>query len=394
VKITLKSIFTNFLITLITLLIIFVIGEIICRTVFTFSKEGPTAINIHIFKASDIYGWGHEPKTIEKFGYGEPKPTIKINSLGFRDDEITINKPKNTKRIIILGDSFTFGMGVDQKEVFTEVLENLLNEANEKTQSQSQEINQGKQATYYEVINAGSIGYTLDNEYLLLKEKGLALDPDIVIIAFFVGNDVTEFRRHKWITGTNGLPVKLIDTEHYVDEEHRLRYKGEKEPVSYFWHFVSTRFKILQKKLGLYKSDEPTLTWPVFLDENDPHGDKRLPKFWGEIEVILKNLKKELDEKNIQLIVLAIPMDVQTNKKYWGKYSEMYFDDEAYRLARPQAKLKEICDKYKIDLIDLLPYFKEADTKDWLYFEKIDPHWTKQGHEFAAKIIKQYIEKL
>ena len=132
---------------------------------------------------------------------------------------------------------------------------------------------------------------------------------------------------------------------------------------------------------------QPTLTWPAFLEPDNPNGDVRVPEFWNQIEIVLKAMKKVTEEHGAKLVVVTIPMDVQTNKSYWGKYSQMYFDEDAFEKNRPQTKLNELCETYGIDLIDLLPYFREANNDAWLYFEKIDPHWTKEGHAFAAEII-------
>ncbi|MBU1446175.1 SGNH/GDSL hydrolase family protein [Patescibacteria group bacterium] len=371
----LKNLGINIGITLIMLLVVFVIGEIVSRSIFKFQTGGATAIHLQIFEGSDIYGWSHNPGAVDYYGYGNPTPEIKINSLGFRDDEIPLEKSENEKRIVVTGDSFTFGMGVTHENTFTEILEENLNAKND--------------GNSYNVINTGSIGYTIDNEYLVLKEKALQLDPDMAIVAFFTGNDVTELRRHEWITDNNGVPTKLVDVKHYVDEENRLRYKGEDEPISYFWNFLYKRLLILEKKMGINESTEPTLTWPAYLDPSDPNGDPRVPAFWDKIEIVLAQMKKDLDEKGIKLVVVAIPMDVQTNKKYWGKYSEIYFDNEAYEKNRPQTKLAELCTEYEIDLIDLLPYFREVPDTQYLYFESIDPHWTNEGHQMAADIIME-----
>jgi len=359
-----KDLLIDFAILIVILIIICLIGEVCARAVLKYTREGGTAVNLKIFEASDVYGWGHFP--------GAEADNIKINSLGFRDDEVAPEKDANTKRILVLGDSFTFGMSVSQPEIFTEKLEKMLNEK--------------KDGTKYDVINGGAIGYTTDNEYLLMNEKGLSLNPDIVVLAFFAGNDVTEIRRHIWETSVEGVPEKLTDTDHYVDSDKRLRLKGEDEPVSYFLNFLSKRIIILEQKLGIIKTD-PTLTWPAFLDPNDPNGDTRIPQFWDKIETVLSAMKHELADRNIKLVVVSIPMDVQTDKKYWNKYSLMYFDEDAYEKDRPQTRLKELTDKYGIDLIELLPYFREEGRNKWLYFEKEDPHWTSEGHSLAAKII-------
>lgn len=373
----LKNALINIGILAIFLLIIFTAGEIGSRFIFATTNQGLTAINMRIFEDSEIYGWGHKPGAIDYHGYGNPTPEIKINSFGFRGREITLEKPENTKRILALGDSFTFGMGVREEDIYTEILEKKLNAST-------------PGGLNHEVINTGTIGYTIDNQYLLLKEKGLELDPDVVILAFFAGNDITELRRHKWETDERGIPYKLTDMEHYVDDENRLRYRGEDEPLSYFLHFLNKRWIILQKKLGIYRhpDDEPTLTWPAFLEPDDPHGDPRLPKFWNQYELLLAEMKNLLDEKGIKFVVVSIPMDVQVSKKYWGKHVQMYFDEEAYLKNRPQKKLENLTDKYSIDLIDLLPYFREADDENvWFYYEREDPHWTPEGHKFTADII-------
>jgi len=53
---------------------------------------------------------------------------IKINSDGFRGREYSVDKPSNTFRVIVLGDSFTFGQGFNLEDTFCYRLEKLLNE--------------------------------------------------------------------------------------------------------------------------------------------------------------------------------------------------------------------------------------------------------------------------
>jgi len=100
---------------------------------------------------------------------------IKINSDGLRDDEYNINKSNNTFRIIILGDSFTFGLGVELKDTYAKVLEKKLNKLSKKTK--------------YEVINFGTIGYNAKQEVELFKLKGIKYNPDLIIIGFLDNDD-------------------------------------------------------------------------------------------------------------------------------------------------------------------------------------------------------------
>jgi len=120
-----------------------------------------------------------KPNWEQKFyGYEIRLPnitTIKINSDGFRDREFSIEKPNNTFRIICLGDSFTFGQGVELNESYPKVLERKLNSLNN--------------GVKYEVLNFGVPGYNTWQEVEMLDVKGLKYSPDMVIFGY-VHNDI------------------------------------------------------------------------------------------------------------------------------------------------------------------------------------------------------------
>ena len=101
------------------------------------------------------------------------------NSLGYRGREFSVDKPEDTFRILMLGDSITFGRGVDDEQTFAYLLPGLLN---------------GKyQDKNLEVINAGYYdGYSLDSYYVYLINEGLKLEPDLVVLNFFAWNDICQ----------------------------------------------------------------------------------------------------------------------------------------------------------------------------------------------------------
>jgi len=84
---------------------------------------------------------------------------ICTNSRGFRDYEHSVEKPENSYRIIILGDSYTFGWGVELGETVPKQLEHMLNE--------------NSSGTRYEVLNFGFPGIGLTEELYLLRRYGL-----------------------------------------------------------------------------------------------------------------------------------------------------------------------------------------------------------------------------
>ena len=98
---------------------------------------------------------------------------LTINSKGLRDHEYPYEKPPGKKRVLVLGDSYTWGYGVENDAIFTEVLERLLE----------------KDGKPWEVLNSGVSGYGTDQEYLWFKREGVKYQPDLVVVAFFVLND-------------------------------------------------------------------------------------------------------------------------------------------------------------------------------------------------------------
>ncbi len=91
---------------------------------------------------------------IRKIKYGQPlfegifqcaeyKTFIKTNSEGFRDSEHNLKKPKGVFRIIVLGDSFTYGLGVEAEETYSKILEKILNEASVRRDIRYEVFNMG-----------------------------------------------------------------------------------------------------------------------------------------------------------------------------------------------------------------------------------------------------------
>jgi lysophospholipase L1-like esterase len=107
---------------------------------------------------------------------------FRTNNIGLRRDSSTsVLKPPDLFRVLVLGDSQTDGY-VDNDETFSSRLESILI---------SQKIAVGKRL---EVLNAGIVGYSPAQEFLWYKVRGSELKPDLVLMIFYVGNDIVELR--------------------------------------------------------------------------------------------------------------------------------------------------------------------------------------------------------
>jgi len=112
---------------------------------------------------------------------------VRINSAGYRDRERSYVPDGATPRVVVLGDSFTEALQVSLPETFTQRLEGALGA---------------------EVLNLGVSGYSTDNELRLFRLRAASYAPDVVLLVFFVGNDVLENGAMLYLKNPHGLPPK------------------------------------------------------------------------------------------------------------------------------------------------------------------------------------------
>lgn len=99
---------------------------------------------------------------------GRSQVPIRTNSLGLRSPEIAQAKAPDTYRILVLGDSVTFGWSLRGEDTYASQLASLL-----ATLRPNQRV---------EVVNAGVSGYGTWQELRWLQETGLGLDPDVIVV--------------------------------------------------------------------------------------------------------------------------------------------------------------------------------------------------------------------
>lgn len=94
---------------------------------------------------------------------------ISINSHGLRERDYPHEKPPETYRILVIGDSFTYAQEVPLERTWHELLEARLNQSSERP---------------IEIIAAGVGGWSTDQELLYLRHEGCRYQPDLVLLQF------------------------------------------------------------------------------------------------------------------------------------------------------------------------------------------------------------------
>ena len=119
------------------------------------------------------------------------------NAIGLRDREYAIPKPPGVFRILMLGDSFTEGGGLENDETVAKIVETGLR--------------RGPCGNGVDVINAGHASYSPILEYLLLREPGLRLQPDLVVLNFDMTDLHDDFVRTRIARlDAQGLPAAVV----------------------------------------------------------------------------------------------------------------------------------------------------------------------------------------
>jgi len=115
--------------------------------------------DVHQF--DERLGWSLKPLSQGNSHATGYKIEYRINSKGLRDDETTYEKPEGIFRIVLIGDSYTFGYGVPIEKHFSTLLEGCFKNV--------------------EIINMGVDGFGIDQELLFLRSEGFRYEPDLVL---------------------------------------------------------------------------------------------------------------------------------------------------------------------------------------------------------------------
>ncbi len=251
----------------------------------------------HIFEW-DQYLFHRNRKNIDIILFGN-KVGVTINSNGFRYRNINIKKPKRALRICCLGDSITFGYGVDNKDTFSSILEKKLNKISQKTK--------------YEVINCGVIGQCSYFGLKMFKKEILPFKPDIIIVSYAL-ND-------------NGLVWKWADMKGCSYEELPKRLKlavavrNYLFPRSNLYRLISRSLYNLRQNIHIY-----------FQLKKEVRSPKRLTSR-SDYKNNLKSFIRLAEKHNMKIIFFFAP--VQT---IWSEEKKLKFSSKSECLD----KIKEI----------------------------------------------------
>ncbi len=339
------------------------------------------------------------------FGNRSFKTVVEHNSEGHRDGEHSKANLDGRFRILTVGDSFTWGHGVNNDEIYMKVLEQLDDRL--------------------ETINLGGPGGDPPSELKVYLSQGKAYEHDVVLMGFYLGNDVVSRRPGP----TNSPPMwgftetgefQLIGVEKTASEVAEIRRasaaeyaqdaeRTASEEASFWLRQNSQLFTVLGNgrdyasevmkgsvaytKIARLFGQERQRHFP-FLDFCQEQDSEDVAHGWKLAEATLRRFKQEAEASGARLYILMIPDMYQTWPEYYETTARRYgYDPAVYDLEKPNRVLGALCDEIGIACLDLVaPMRAEVQAGRSLYYRR-DRHWTPEGHRVAADALFADLEQ-
>jgi len=329
------------------------------------------------YQYDPVLGWRPRSGVEGFFQIPDSRTRVRTSEQGLRDVEHAYAKGERL-RILALGDSFTWGYGVEEGERFTDRLQLSLGDG-------------------VEVIDAAVTGYGTDQELLYLAMEGVKYAPDVVLLCFGT-EDI--LNNHNAVQYT--YPKPYFEIKHGALRLRNVPVPPRESP----WH----------QRYGLPPDAESLETQPMWQASAD--GDavrlgKSLRRFlrrhfatyrflrdrvWTGLhpqpsegqpsdaaavledpltEALLLRVRQVADTIGAELVVVMIPYREDATQ---GQESPAWRGATAF------------LEREGFHFVDLSPAFLEAADPRALFL-RIDPHWSPLGHEVAAAALADQLRR-
>ncbi|MHA7057581.1 hypothetical protein ACWGOQ_0010210 [Aquimarina sp. M1] len=286
----------------------------------------------------------------------------KTNSHGFRDKERTIIS--KDERVLVIGDSFMEGVGVEQEERVSDMLE---------AETKIPHLNYGI---------AGNFGPT--QYYMLYKTLASKYTHDAILIGILPSNDFIDddYEINLRVGGNRYRPFfkgkyPNYDMVYYLDSLHKSsvlpkKQKNSRKLLKNFTHSYSMYAYVKARhRIAVIPEDK------ILSEHEVPSYFNYSKKQLNRMKYAIEQIKHTAGEKPIMVFTIPIYKEIVAYREH----------DQ-----NPLGKdLKTFCDSINVEYLDLLPETDNLSLEACeILFLSCDGHWSKAGNAFAKEKIKSY----
>ena len=333
----------------------------------------------------------------EEFSY-----QARINNLGFRDRDFAVRR-SGAKRVLAIGDSFTYGWGVDARDSWPKVMEGEL-------RSGGLEI---------EVANLGAPGAG-PREYSALAERAIPLlRPDLIVVAMLQADDLFQadespaerpaaasqrvLRAFRALYPNLTQMLSPVDTKQVHVSKEELRETWRKQVKDFLGQMTTAeraRFENLPSRVrAAYQAGglNPGLLYMAMrhgeflIDTCDAGGKGR--RGIEETAKELAKIRRLAERAHADLVVVPVPYRAYVSRRDLAEMAELGFHVEEGMLSwnTPDEAIHEACRGAHVQFFSVTAEFRELGRANELYF-KWDGHLNQAGHrafgELAGRMVR------
>ena len=315
-----------------------------------------------------------------------------INSKGFRGAEVSDTPPPGKFRILLLSDSNGFGSGVADEDTLAVRLQEELG------------------SDRYEVLNFSVPAYSNVQEYLWLKEEGLALKPNMVLFGFTPVNDIqtnyqplqavfqsSSKRPYAKLAGGDGLVVDDSFMKDYAE-----RSKGVK-PL----HILRDIFagamvqrlvdQAVERTTGGRKSDPNIwIGWPFLAEFSEQHGRMTKAEYetlwtdaWAVTERIIVEMSAVSEKAGARFVMFSHVGKLEGEPQHLAALQAGY-PGLAFDVGKAERELRKFADAKGMAMISAT---EEVKAETGLFFGVDDDHMNAKGYAVVAKALADDLRK-
>ena len=320
---------------------------------------------------------------------------VTSNAMSLRGTTEYGKKPPGVKRLLMVGDSFTFGVGVESEETFSALLQQKLDARGAKIQ----------------VINGGVGSYSPILEYLILRDRYLDwLEPDAVML-WFDFNDLQDdffYERHlrydaqgrllgcdpRYVNGRFDWYGFLRQRSALVGYFHdkllrpfeKLRLLGWRGYLESGRSGVQTKVAIMKMTGDRRRIIDP-LNYDTLLMIRDRSLLPEIEAHWKLTGGYLLKIRDLLQARGIPFVLAAFPMGTQVGPDQWrdGRLELGFEPGVTYDDPFPFEFLEAFADSHQIPFLNTSPAFVAARREQ--LFHHADGHFTPAGHRVIAETL-------
>jgi hypothetical protein len=301
---------------------------------------------------------------------------LRFNREGFRGADVPYESEPGTRRIAVLGDSFVAAVACDEEDTMVDRLRQMLEESHPEVD--------------WEVMNFGVSGSSTGQELALYREIVARYRPDIVLCAYFMGNDFADNSTE--LSGGNPRLYFELDER---GELVQVSVSSARRKLSN-WLNLHSRFYVWQKRANDIIQNRTNQGYFAFSTERS----ELLDGAWELNEKLIATLADEVERDGGRFVLVLYPDPAQVHDDRWEAALEAAGEDgRSFDRDHIERRLVQIAESHDIPVVTMTEEFRvaaggrtatETPPGEHLFFHGYG-HFTPRGHTEAARMVYRFL---